>query len=82
MICSMVIEATVRRSWPRMISSAIFSMSSIFRPSSLCAAFCMILSWMLMPMVKVLGTLILMFWRDSASFRSMLMVIGVRGRYA
>ena len=45
-----------------------------------CAAFCMMSSWILMPMVKVLGTLIRMFCWDSAFLRSMLMVIGVRGR--
>ena len=51
-------------------------------PSRRSAAFIMIAGSVLMPTVNVLGTLMRMFWKESAPCRGMLIVIGVRLRYA
>ena len=82
LICSMVIEATVRRSCPKMISSAVSSMSTGFRPNRRSAALAMILGSVETPMVKVLGTWMRMFCWDSAFLRSILIVIGFSERKA
>ena len=78
LICSMVSEATVRRSWPKMISLAMSSISLRREASSRSAALFMIAGSVLMPTVKVLGTLMRMFCSDRAFCSGMLMVIGVR----
>ena len=78
LICSIVSEATVRRSWPKMISRAISSISRGVRPSKRSAALFMIASRVLTPMVNVLGTLMRMFCIDRAFSKGMPMVIGVR----
>ena len=72
----------MRRNWPRMISSASFSISGILNPKSLSAALAMMLGSLLTPTVNVLGTLILIFCRESAPFKSMLIGIGLREMYA
>ncbi len=78
LICSIVSDATVRRSWPKMISLAMSSMRWGGRFRSRSAALFMMFLSTLMPTVKVLGTLMRMFWSESAFWSGMLMVIGVR----
>ena len=78
LICSIVSEATVRRSWPKMISLAMPSIASARRPRSRSAAFTITAGSVETPTVKVDGTLMRMFWNESAFCRGMLIVIGVR----
>jgi len=61
-----------------MISLAISSMSPRSRFSRRSAAFCITPGSVLMPTVKVLGTLMRMFCSDRARWRGMPMVMGVR----
>ena len=77
-ICSMVSDATVRRSWPKMISLAISSICDWLSLRSLSAAAFMISGSVLTPTVKVEGTFMRMFCMESAFCRGMLMVMGVR----
>jgi hypothetical protein len=81
LICSMVSDATVRRSWPKMISRAMLSTSSSLRLSRRSAALFMIVSSVLMPTVKVLGTFTRMFCSDSALVSGIGIVSGVRLMY-
>ena len=65
-----------------MISLAISSMSSTLKPRRRSAALAIIEGSVETPMVNVLGTLILMFCRERAPLRSMLIVIGLSEMYA
>ena len=65
-----------------MISLAMSSILEGGRFRRRSAALFMMLLSVLIPTVKVLGTLIRMFWSESAFWSGMLMVIGVRLRYA
>ena len=82
LISSMSMVAITRRSWPKMMSFASSWICPSLRPSSRSAAFCMTPFSVLMPTVKVLGTLMRMFWRLRAFCRSTLMLMGVRSRYS
>jgi hypothetical protein len=77
----MVSEATVRRSWPKMISRAMLSTSSCGRFNRRSAALFMMASSVLTPTVNVLGTLTRMFCCDNALVSGIGMVSGVRLMY-
>ena len=51
-----------------------------FSPLSLSAAFSMMVGSVEMPTVKMEGTSIRIFWRESALFKSTAMEMGVRSR--
>ena len=78
LICSIVRDATVRRSWPKMISLAMSSMSRALRPSRRSAAFIITPGSVETPTVNVEGTLMRMFWNESAFCSGIEIVIGVR----
>ena len=87
MICSMVMDAITRRSWPRMMSFARSAMDSWRRPSRRFAALPIRDSSVLMPTVNTLGTLMTvntlgtlmrMFWRHRAFCRFTSSCIGRR----
>ena len=80
LISSMSMVAMTRRSWPKMMSLASSWISCRRRPSRRSAAFCMTPGSVEMPTVKRLGTLMRMFWRESAFSRSTEMDRGVRSR--
>jgi hypothetical protein len=82
LICSIVSDATVSRSWPKTISLAISSMSACSSRSSRSAALFMIAGLVLMPTVNVLGTLTRMFCMESAPWSGIAIVIGVSRRNA
>ena len=65
-----------------MISLAISSIWTGASPSKRSAAFIMISGWVLIPTVKVLGTLMRMFCKERAPCSGILIVIGVRLIYS
>jgi hypothetical protein len=77
---SMPIEAITWRSWPKMMSSACFSISPRLRPSRRIAALCITLGLVPIATVNTLGTLTRMFSIDSAPRSGISIWIGSRLR--
>ncbi len=82
LIASIERDATVRRSWPKIISLAISSICGWFNPSKRSAAFDIIDGSVDTPIVNVEGTVTRMFCDESACSRLIRIVIGFRSKYA